>query len=505
MPRRIEILQPLLLAAILAIGLGTVWAVPMEWGVHMVKELFGTVETFEYLEFRADGTPVIETERRPDYENCTYRDLEGNPLSISRNEAWLGNGYLANANGAEYDFEHPWRGGFRWEEQMIGSNDGGQPMTYWYFVCAGEPPRSGYFVGFDSVGKRCIGYMGRNGFRPTMPPAEERFPWHHQKVTYSVVVGSQYQSPDREPTYGGSSAGPGQFPPPLVYVLADDGLVEVDLLKRSSRLVLKQSGLLSAQELIRAMSTPMTRDSAAYLSQAKGYLAVRAKDRILILNPAGKLESSFTIPVEFRDARAFIFCLLSDDSAILDVPSADLRSVPPYAADHWQLLWIDAKGNVLRQKDYRIRRGYFADRLKFSPRDTAMAAPAPLAVAAVSVVLAPSYSLWIGTDSTYRGALSRSWSESWPALLATCLLGGVLAWLCYRRQQRYGLPWTKTWMAFVFLGGLPGLVGYLAHRRWPTIEKCPACGRAVPRDREACLRCGNEFPEPTPKGTEVFA
>ena len=55
------------------------------------------------------------------------------------------------------------------------------------------------------------------------------------------------------------------------------------------------------------------------------------------------------------------------------------------------------------------------------------------------------------------------------------------------------------------LTGLPGLVGYLFHRRWPVLEACPACGRTVPRDRDACAACGTEFPPPPLKGIEVFA
>jgi predicted amidophosphoribosyltransferase len=58
---------------------------------------------------------------------------------------------------------------------------------------------------------------------------------------------------------------------------------------------------------------------------------------------------------------------------------------------------------------------------------------------------------------------------------------------------------------FVLLGGIPALLGYLWHRRWPVLEPCPACGQVVPRDREQCARCGVEFPVPKRHGIEVFA
>ena len=53
----------------------------------------------------------------------------------------------------------------------------------------------------------------------------------------------------------------------------------------------------------------------------------------------------------------------------------------------------------------------------------------------------------------------------------------VFAWLCYRRQRQYGMPWTPAWVVFVFPFGLPGYIGYRTHRRWPTCLPCPSCGR----------------------------
>jgi len=101
--------------------------------------------------------------------------------------------------------------------------------------------------------------------------------------------------------------------------------------------------------------------------------------------------------------------------------------------------------------------------------------------------------------------LARSWWQFWPATVVIFLLGVILAGLCYRRQQKYGLPWTGAWTVFVLLFGLPGYVGYLAHRSWPARLPCPHCGRPAPRDRPACMGCGRDFPEPALKGTEVFA
>ena len=77
-------------------------------------------------------------------------------------------------------------------------------------------------------------------------------------------------------------------------------------------------------------------------------------------------------------------------------------------------------------------------------------------------------------------ALARSLAAWWPPLLAVTLLAAVLAWYCWRRHRRYYQPASAVWFVFVLLTGVPGLVAYLFHRRWPVLEKCPACGQVVP-------------------------
>ena len=84
------------------------------------------------------------------------------------------------------------------------------------------------------------------------------------------------------------------------------------------------------------------------------------------------------------------------------------------------------------------------------------------------------------------------------------MLSAVLAVYCYRRHRRYHQGFGGAWFVFVFLTGLPGLVAYLFHRRWPVLEKCPACGNEVPCDRASSAKCGS-IPRRNPGGGEVFA
>ena len=137
-------------------------------------------------------------------------------------------------------------------------------------------------------------------------------------------------------------------------------------------------------------------------------------------------------------------------------------------------------------------------------------------VAALAHLLSP----WRFSASSGRGNYKRKvqsqlsplpslepWSSSGQLFAIAQVLAVILAVLCYRRQARYGVSRTEriVWPLFVLVLGLPGWIGYRFGRSWPVLESCPECGTAVPRDREGCLRCTNDFPRPALKETEVFA
>ena len=506
MPKPVAIAWPLLLALVLAVGFALVWAALVNWGVDMAWNVFGPERTSEYLELRMDGTPVVRSYRGNYGENSTYRGPDGKRLSISSQEAWLHGAYLFAAKDQTQLYSLPalpWEPVAGWKERLLGWQDGAEPANYWYFLLDPKMPGTAYFLGFDSFSKRPVGYIGRNGFQSQVPSADERFAVHNHNRVRSATQSFQYSMEGREPHFVYIRSGvPDEFPGWMVHVLTDKALMEVDLLKRSVQTVLNEPGLISADSVELALPSPTTRDSRLYRTQLKEYLAIRSADRVLVHEASGRPPSSFVIPAEFRHA-TFSFFLLSDKSAVLAV----VDPLDPESDTGWRqrLVWIDSQGNISRREELRLNLRWFMDRSRYSPWRSAFDAPAPLAVAAISTMLEPWILVNQHKQPTYLAALATSCVKFWPALVVVCLFGGLMAWLCYRRQDRYGLPWTKTWVGFVFLCGLPGLVAYRVHRRWPVLTPCSHCGWPVPCDRDACFACGREFPTPAPKGIEVFA
>ena len=148
-------------------------------------------------------------------------------------------------------------------------------------------------------------------------------------------------------------------------------------------------------------------------------------------------------------------------------------------------------------------------RERWKPNDTVQSVATSFGVPSIGIIAGvfvchpwgPAESDSLG----YWAALGKGLHTYWPMLLVTGAICVVLAMLCYRRQRRYGLPWTWVWVGFVLLFGVPAYLGYLAHRSWPSRLPCPSCGKPVPRNREACFACNHDFPAPPPKGIEVFA
>ena len=98
-------------------------------------------------------------------------------------------------------------------------------------------------------------------------------------------------------------------------------------------------------------------------------------------------------------------------------------------------------------------------------------------------------------------------TEFWPALFGVIALTLVLAIIAWRRCVSFGLPRSEqaAWPVFVLLLGLPAFAGFWLSRRWVVRSPCPTCHVRVPRDRDACTKCGTRFPDPSPLGIEIFA
>jgi hypothetical protein len=324
-------------------------------------------------------------------------------------------------------------------------------------------------VGFDMPTKRTIGYVGKHGFRSDAPPPDDQFPVNGARFRYS-----SYFDPDRY--YSVRAADDARC------MLTDEGLVLIDWDKQSVKSVCKDDNLVSMARW-RVFGDD---DDEKPVSQS---ILLRSSDCVRVLDLAGNVQETFALPAELHNGN------------LCWTPLGDGKALAWSLGPHCELFWLDATGIVRRQK-VDLQLNVDSDRKKMTL--ISLVAPVPVISGAVSAVVPLASTAAPGTGSAWT-RLAATVADAWPPMLMVFALGVVLAWLCYRRQRQYGMPWTPAWVVFVFLFGLPGYIGYRTHRRWPTCLPCPSCERNVPRDRPACCHCHHDFPAPAPTGTEVFA
>ena len=468
MKMRSELFQSMALVILLAVGAGLAWGFLAAWGMSVVSDVASSGDVYENVVFLRDGTPVIESYARRDYEARTFRTLEGNRVEVKNDDMNV----LTNLQGPEYLSKR--FAGLVWNERITCVHNDWYGPDVWYFMHDGKPEGHGYFVSYDKKAKAKIGYIGTGGFTPEEPPLDQQFPVNGRRVSRRNWYGTTAM------LYGYND-GEGSE---VQYLLADDGLREINVKKRSVKILRKGDDLISGG----LSSMPLPAKGKAAVDRT---ILLRSPDRVDVLALDGKEIASYPLPSELR----------SDNFGCLALPGGKTL------IDHGifnvtDLFWLDAGGKIVRREHVTLRNL----RQSQAMTNTIMSIVIPSPGVIAGVGFAYPWALADCPDSwTYSDALRSALAKTWPILLATEIISLVLACVVYRRQRRYGLPWTWVWTVLVLLFGLPAFFGYFAHRAWPARLPCPHCGRRVPHDRPACFICGREFPPPAVKGIEVFA
>jgi hypothetical protein len=476
-------LQALGLAIVLAIGAGVAWAVLVGIGIAIVNSVLPAPHRVdEDVLILRDGTPLIQSVVDNDYQNPTFRTLSGKRIRVERIDGPPGTSLRGPEKRTHRDVSVPW------EQRVlsVAQTESHEDRAAWYFWHDGQFHGHGYLVGYDIRSKQRIGYLGRKGFRPDEPPLEEQFPVAGRKLSrfWEILVAYNPGGPDFENL---EPLGFDAFD--CRWLVADDGLVRINLKERSVDMVRKEDGLISAQTFVDKLKSAKTSSTKA---RSVATIVVRTPDRVLVLDLSnGKELGTYPLPEKFRHA----------DIRWLQI-SPDKVLITAYRGE--DLFWFDATGKMVRHDRVSLQKPPRRTSKIVEDIEIAMDVPSPATIAGGF-----AYYLWSEPERPesmdYSEALIKALRTAWLIFAITGAISIILACLCYLRQRKYGLPWTAVWVVLVLLFGLPAYLGYLAHRGWPARLPCPNCGRAAPRDRDACFACGQQFPSPAPKGIEVFA
>ena len=112
----------------------------------------------------------------------------------------------------------------RYRNRVVAFSDQHEPPNYWYFVHDGYPEGKGYFVGFDSKSRQCMGYIGLHGSCSRLPPMEEWFPMETAQIQGDAAFNSSNSMYPRE-----WSSEDAEIPFWKIMMISGDQVLQVDL------------------------------------------------------------------------------------------------------------------------------------------------------------------------------------------------------------------------------------------------------------------------------------
>ena len=488
--RKFSLLRQLALAVTLATGFGTLWFMLVAWLGTSIQQAWqgGNRPVFERLEVRSDGTLLIHSFPQDNLSEATYRDLKGVVQDAPDNNDVLSAVQLFGTPAPETPGFFSRQAG--WAERLTAFVDEREPTVNWFFVHDGKPDGAGYFAAYERTSNRRVGFIGMSGFRSGPVPAADWIPVRGGPTSSAPVS-----------IYSGHAwvlrpAG-GDVPPRLVYLPSGSKLRQADLNARTVTTVFE------TPEPIESVGIPTLAYWSTGHSTTEQPILVRTNRQIHELDQQHHVKKVFSLPAEVDPRSAVQWYQIKSGQAIAVIdplPSTGQRD------------------NVSRQLVYRIKAdGAIEDQFAVdlqagssAPDGATQALLLALVLPVPAILFAIGAFLVIANDppQSYPAAITALLKDSWPSLLIAVLaLSIVLAILVQRRSRAFGLSRREqiAWSVFVLLFGLPALVGFRLYRRWPIRQPCPNCQAQAPRDRVACAECGMRFPDPSLKGTEIFA
>jgi hypothetical protein len=419
-------------------------------------------------------------------------------------------------------------GGRDWDWRLRAFLDELHPDNVWYFVHDGRTDGAGYFVGYDKVEKRRLGFIGQSGFSLDRPPQKDWFPVERHLVRSPLIklwtsigvskggLGVELDSLEKSP-----------IPPHLVFVPSGRELKQVDLSTRTVRTVLRTAEPIEGIRVASHM-TPLDTLGVAQTDQAVGAPAKAAlpNEPLGGIKEPRKKAADRSIDGAVAAMTAHKIYVLDRDcrqQAVFAIPKEAHGEVELYLRRGWATAlvpWVTTSDHKLTRREmlYRIaaddtfRDGKLVEsvqriELPWSERSDSVVLPVALPSPAILVFVEPLVIARAELSNGYLNGFSLMIRESGLVLVLLATFTVFLAVMTWRRCIAYSLSLVErlAWPAFVVLFGLGGFVGFLLHRRWPLREQCPNCQMQTVQEHGACAQCGEGLPGPVFKGTEIFA
>ncbi len=381
-------------------------------------------------EFRSpDGQPVKVREKQPFASGVHL--FTNDEVTVSNFGGWSTVGFVIDRNYTE-----PW---FFIQETV------GQNVT-------------GYFVAYSSRTRLPTLYLGANGQSATLPSPDQRFQllrgnWDVVTDEGNVLASYSYA------VSGFATAG-------RISILTKSGLEYVDIKARTVSRVVASDNLSSLG------STRQQEFVHGYLSQKTlsddDPMLVRSSDTVFQIDHE-KIATRYTIPESLRKKWFTAYPVDANTIYYATTLGTERRA----SFNPRNLFECDGSGGIRKTWNVSQPPKEFYSHRNLDYLAIAAIFPTPLHIVGSLVALNP-------TEGIDRAELIR---EVWPSFLVVLLCGILSAIGAWQLSPRFsGAPVQWGWLIFVFVFGLPGLVGYLMHfrrRRRPLLEPAAQFGTEV--------------------------
>ena len=486
-----------LLGLVLSVGGAMVWwwvvQLSVMWVVQQINKGHGEAE-WQQIAFQPSGEPFVHFYRgrgpgEPIVEEPDeYRTLDGEPVTLTANELQVAHERVMSLGKLTTGLRFGVSGTSRqwseapiplpWSLRCVLVSDAWRPgmgtaRGRWFLVWPDRPAGSAYFVEYDVRTATCLGYLGRNGRSPTVPPIEDQFlAWDANGRDAALVI-------------NGSNNFSHPFPPiaNLISMLDPDDESAAGLLWLTpDRKQLYAVNLTRhTVSLLRTMPDELLRD---VITESKRYDALR-RVRTVLRWP-NRLEF---LASELRDNQ---IVMLPHELHDLDFRLSELQAggyVAVYQSQPWRrgarsldfdLLWFNEQGVVSQRRTFSQPLGdwshYWEPEHFLSP-----VSMMPL------VLLRLNDQVWRDTVHDENSKPIRrpdeplTWDTWWKSLRVIvsfnpwrymlCLFSGVpFAIACWWRLRRFGTSRFErlSWPVLVYVFGLVGWIAFKTHRDWPS-------------------------------------
>ncbi len=457
--------------------------------------------TTEYLSCREDGTPLIFksslTRRSRSKEERVCRDIAGATITVATGEE------LCTGEDLR---QQTYRGGSYWPERVFRVSEDKDKGEVWFLKHNGWARGRAVLQAFDLSTNLSIGFLGTEGFSSEPIPEKKQFPIHR---TGRTQISTRIFSPAG--MYGWLSSFRSRDPlSDIIFFWTDDALLRLNLNERSIASVLSWG----ADEVVQHVLDISGLLGTGHKEEDERWrLVVKTSKRFIEVDKDGKLQE-LPLPEELQSADPLRYFgrgrkgrIFAKDGRYVEEGSKVRQINTVYT--------VDDGGNLVSRQEVALLT-YLPDvlgSLNSSANYALFGIPGVVITAWEDQCKGESeLNVTTGMDlaKDYPTA-ARILGEKHQSIFRRIIIGVILSLLMalgallWDRRYHGTMISQVVWFIYVLLCGLPGLVGYLTHRKWPARLPCVHCGNKLPVTTTVCPKCSTPVPPPEHTEREIFA